>query len=147
MGSDPIFADSGRRTGVRRVSRTMARLRRQFIPGVPMHVTARGNNRQAVFAGDGDRLAYLAHLGEGARKYGLAIHAYVLMTNHVHLFVSASERVSLPLTMQAVGRKYVPGFNRRHKRTGTLWEGRYRSTLVQTERYALNCHRYVEMNP
>jgi putative transposase len=110
-------------------------------------VIVRGNNRQAVFGGDGDRLAFLQCLREAAAKHGLAIHAYVLMTNHVHLLATGHEATSLPLTIQAVGRKYVPQFNRRRERTGTLWEGRYRSTLVESERYALCCHRYIELNP
>jgi putative transposase len=147
MGSDPIFADSASADAADARLRNMARLRRQFIPGVPTHVIVRGNDRQAVFVGDGDRLAFLFHLREAAQKHGLAIHAYVLMTNHVHLLATGCDRNSSSLTMQALGRKYVPGFNRRHKRTGTLWEGRHRSTLVQTERYALCCHRYIEMNP
>lgn len=125
----------------------MARLPRVFLPNVPMHVTVRGNDRQAMFGGNGERLAFLDCLREAAEKYGLAIHAYVLMTNHVHLFASGRERRSLGRTIQAVGRKYVPQFNRRRQRVGTLWEGRHRATPVESERYALACHRYIELNP
>ncbi len=125
----------------------MARLPRLFLPNVPAHVTVRGNDRQAMFGADGERLAFLDCLREAAEKYGLAIHAYVLMTNHVHLLASGKERRSLACTIQAVGRKYVPRFNRRRQRVGTLWEGRHRATLVESERYALACHRYIELNP
>jgi putative transposase len=125
----------------------MARLSRIFVPGIPAHVVMRGHNRQAVFAGDGDRLAFLHYLREAAEKLELAVHSYVLMTNHVHLLVTGSERTSLPRTIQAIGRKYVPRLNRRQDRTGTLWESRYFSALVDTDRYALSCHRYIELNP
>jgi putative transposase len=125
----------------------MARLPRLFLPNVPMHVTVRGIDRQAMFAGDGDRLAFLHCLREAAEKQGLAIHSYVLMTNHVHLLASGPEKCCLARTIQAVGRKYVPRFNRRRQRTGTLWESRHRSSPVESERYALACHRYIDLNP
>ena len=125
----------------------MARLPRLFLPGIPSHVTLRGNDRRSVFRSDGDRLGFLKELREAARDHGLAIHAYVLMTNHVHLLATGAGPASLAQTIESVGRKYVPRFNRRHERTGTLWEGRYRSTLVESDRYFLNCQRYIELNP
>lgn len=125
----------------------MARLPRMFVPGIASHVILRGNDRQNVFTCDGDRLAFLGYLREAAEAQGLEIHAYVLMSNHVHLLATGSEPRSLAMTIQAVGRKYVPRFNRLFDRTGTLWEGRYRSTLVQADRYALHCQRYIELNP
>lgn len=125
----------------------MARLPRLFMPGIASHVILRGNDRQDVFCGDGDRLAFLQALREEASRHGLAIHAYVLMTNHVHLLATGAEPANLAQTIQSVGRKYVPRFNRLQDRTGTLWEGRYRSTLVDSDRYFLHCQRYIELNP
>jgi len=125
----------------------MARLPRLFLPGVASHVIVRGNDRRDVFTGDGDRLAFLGFLREAAHLHGMAIHAYVLMSNHVHLLATGQEPHSIARAIQAVGRKYVPRFNRLRERTGTLWEGRYRATIVQSYRYALNCQRYIEMNP
>jgi len=118
-----------------------------FVSGIPCHVILRGNDRQIVFKGDGDRLSFLGYLRDGAVLNGLAIHSYVLMDNHVHLLVTGEAPRSIALAMQSLGRKYVPRFNRLNARTGTLWEGRYRSTLVQAERYALHCQRYIELNP
>lgn len=125
----------------------MARLPRLTIPGFPQHVILRGNNRQAIFATAADYETLLRLLDENARKFRVAVHAYVLMSNHVHLLVTPEEDSSLPLTMQAVGRSYVRYFNRAQGRTGTLWEGRYRSTLIQTERYLLTCMAYIDLNP
>lgn len=125
----------------------MARLPRMSVPGIASHVILRGNDRQTVFTCDGDRLAFLGYLREAAAAHGLGIHAYVLMSNHVHLLATGSDPHSLALTIQATGRKYVPRFNRLSERTGTLWEGRYRSSLVQADRYALYCQRYIELNP
>jgi putative transposase len=125
----------------------MSRLGRWFVPGVPQHVIQRGNNRQAVFFGDDDRRAYTDWLRETAAEQGLAIHAYVLMTNHVHLLATPRSAESLPRTMQQLGRLYVRAVNRAHGRTGTLWEGRYRSTVVEAESHLLNVMRYIELNP
>ena len=125
----------------------MSRLPRLFVPSLPSHITVRGNDRQAIFHCDGDRLRFLSCLGEAARKNGLAIHAYVLMTNHVHLLATGDQSGSAPRTIQSVGRRYVAYFNDRYERTGTLWEGRYRSALVQVEGYLLACHRYIDLNP
>ncbi|HET7728725.1 MAG TPA: transposase [Usitatibacter sp.] len=125
----------------------MARLPRLFLPGVPSHVIVRGNDRRHVFEKDGDRLAFLDFLRRAARVNRLSVHAYVLMTNHVHLLVTAEDAQSLPRTMQDVGRLYVPLFNRIRRHTGGLWEGRHRSTLVETERYLMACQQYIELNP
>jgi len=125
----------------------MARLPRLTAPGLPHHLIQRGNNRQSIFVDEVDCLRYLDDLAELAALYGLAIHAYVLMPNHVHLLATPSESDTLARVMQALGRRYVRWFNSRHRRTGTLWEGRFRSTVVETDRYLLACMRYVEMNP
>lgn len=125
----------------------MARLPRLTAPGLPHHLIQRGNNRQAIFADDSDRALYLRELAELADAHRLAIHAYVLMPNHVHLLVTPAQRETLARVMQALGRRYVRHFNDRHRRTGTLWEGRYRSTVVETDRYLLACMRYIDMNP
>ncbi|MEQ1600275.1 MAG: transposase [Methylophilaceae bacterium] len=125
----------------------MARLPRFYLPGQPLHVIQRGNNREPIFAADDDYRFYLRCLQEAAKRHALKIHAYVLMTNHVHLLVSPETESSLPKTLQSIGRRYVQYFNFSYGRTGTLWEGRYKSTLIDSERYLLTCMRYIEMNP
>lgn len=125
----------------------MARLPRLTVPGYPHHVIQRGNNRQPVFVDDQDRQTLLDLLAEYAQRYKVAIHAWVLMDNHFHLLATPETADGLPLMMQALGRRYVQRFNRRHGRSGTLWEGRYRATLVQTERYLLACMAYIDLNP
>lgn len=125
----------------------MARLPRLTIPGYPHHIIQRGNNRQAIFAGEADYVSLLAMLEENARKHGVAIHGYVLMSNHFHLLATPESAESLPHMMQAVGRRYVRLFNQRQGRTGTLWEGRYRATLIQSDRYLLACMVYIDLNP
>ena len=125
----------------------MARLPRLTIPGYPHHVIQRGNNRQAIFASVGDRQMLLNLLLDNARKFGVALHAYVLMTNHFHLLATPQSADALPQMMQAVGRRYVRYFNDAQGRSGTLWEGRYRSTLIQTDRYLLACMAYIDLNP
>lgn len=125
----------------------MARLPRYFVEGQPQHLIQRGNNREPIFAGDDDYPFYLECLQEAAERHGCAIHAYVLMTNHVHLLVTPETEQSLPKTMQSVGRRYVQYFNYTYDRTGTLWEGRYKATLIDSERYLLTCMRYIELNP
>jgi putative transposase len=125
----------------------MARLPRLTVPGYPHHVIQRGNNRQAIFASDSDRERLLALLAEHAAEFGVAVHAYVLMDNHFHLLATPSTTDGLPKMMQAVGRRYVRYFNDRHGRSGTLWEGRYRSTLIETDRYLLACMVYIDLNP
>lgn len=125
----------------------MARLPRFFVKDQALHVIQRGNNRDRVFAAEPDYLFYLDCLERAASEHGLAIHAYVLMTNHVHLLATPSAESSLPKTLQSVGRRYVQYFNYANRRSGTLWEGRYRATLIDSERYLLTCMRYIELNP
>lgn len=125
----------------------MPRLGRYYLPDQPQHVIQRGNDRQAVFFGDEDREAYLGWLLAAAHKHGCAIHAYVLMTNHVHLLATPVGAESLPRTMQSLGRRYVRYLNDAHRRTGTLWEGRYRAAPIDSDRYLMLCARYIELNP
>lgn len=125
----------------------MARLPRLTVPGYPHHIIQRGNNRQPIFATNADYELLLSLIDEHARKQHVAIHAYVLMTNHFHLLATPETAEGIPQMMQAVGRRYVRTYNLRHARTGTLWEGRYRSTLIQAERYLLACMVYIDLNP
>ena len=125
----------------------MPRLPRYVLPGVPQHIIQRGNNRQAIFACEDDYSVYLDWLKRAAEQYGLAIHAYVLMTNHVHLLATPDAEDSIGKTLQSLGRRYVQYFNRRYGRTGTLWESRYRATVIDSESYLLACSRYIELNP
>jgi putative transposase len=125
----------------------MARLPRLTVPGYPHHIIQRGNNRQAIFASAADYQFLLDLLEENAKKFGVAIHAYVLMGNHFHLLATPETTDALPQMMQAVGRRYVRYFNDAQGRSGTLWEGRYKSTLIQTERYLLACMAYIDLNP
>lgn len=117
------------------------------LPGIPQHITHRGVNRGATFIDDEDFAAYLQALELTSREQGVAVHGYVLMTNHVHLLVSAEVAGAVSRMMQALGRRYVRAFNARYARTGTLWEGRYKSCLVDSARYLLTCLRYIELNP
>ena len=126
----------------------MARLPRLIVPGFPHHVIQRGNNRQRIFETQADYAFFLELAQEHASQFGVAIHAYVLMPNHIHLLATPqTAQDALPKMMQAVGRRYVRHFNDSHGRTGTLWEGRYKSTLVQTDRYLLACMVYIDLNP
>jgi putative transposase len=125
----------------------MARHPRTILPGVALHVVQRGNNRNACFRADGDYLTYLTHLHHLSGKHECELHAYCLMTNHVHLLLTPADTEACGLLMRDLGRCYVPYFNRRHGRTGTLWEGRFRSCLVESAHYVLACHRYIELNP
>ncbi|WP_372660904.1 transposase [Hydrogenophaga sp.] len=125
----------------------MARLPRLTVPGYPHHVVQRGNNRQAIFASDEDRRYLLALLIEYATRFQVAVHAYVLMDNHFHLLATPETAEGLPQMMQGVGRRYVRYFNDKQGRSGTLWEGRYRSTLIETDRYLLACMVYIDLNP
>jgi putative transposase len=125
----------------------MARLPRLTVAGYPHHIIQRGNNRQAIFASTADYEVLLEMLHEHSRKERVAVHAYVLMSNHFHLLATPETAEGIPQTMQAVGRRYVRYFNQRQSRTGTLWEGRYRSTLIQAERYLLACMAYMDLNP
>lgn len=125
----------------------MARLPRLTLPGYPHHIIQRGNNRQAVFSSAADHQMLLGLLDESARKFGVALHAYVLMDNHFHLLATPSTADGLPQMMQAAGRRYVRYFNDSQGRSGTLWEGRYRATLIEAERYLLACMAYMDLNP
>jgi putative transposase len=117
------------------------------IPGFPHHVIQRGSDRRAIFIDDADRERYLATLREIAAPVGVAIHAYVLMPNHIHLLVTPPLDGDVGRVVQSLGRRYVRWFNGRHGRTGALFEGRYRSTVVDADRYLLACMRYIELNP
>lgn len=125
----------------------MARLPRLTVAGYPHHIIQRGNNRQAIFATPEDYRTLLALLDEHARKSQVAVHAYVLMSNHFHLLATPETAEGVPQLMQALGRRYVRYFNQRQARSGTLWEGRYRSTLIQAERHLLACMVYIDLNP
>jgi len=125
----------------------MSRKPRFFIPGVPIHAIQRGNNRQAIFFEQADYRWYLNWLKVAADKYHCQIHAYVLMTNHVHLLVTPGNSDSLGRLFQYVGRYYVSYINKTYGRTGTLWEGRYKANIIDQESYLLNCYRYIELNP
>jgi putative transposase len=113
----------------------MARLPRYFVKGVPLHIILRGNNRDPIFGNDEDLRFFKECLLDAAQRHDLAIHAYVFMTNHIHLLASPGSAESVPKTMQSVGRRYVQYFNWHYKRTGTLWDGRYRATIVDAENY------------
>lgn len=125
----------------------MPRRSRLSMPGIPWHIIQRGNNRSACFYADEDYHRYLDILKELAYKYGCMIHAYVLMTNHVHLLLTPEKKDSASLLMKHLGQRYVQYINRTYKRSGTLWEGRYRSCLTQSVDYVLACYRYIELNP
>ena len=125
----------------------MARKTRFNLPGVPQHVVQRGNNREPCFYAVDDYFRYLDDLHDAAFKNQVAIHAYVLMSNHVHLLATPGQAYSITHMMQDLGRKYVRYINRTYRRTGTLWEGRYKASLVDSEAYLLTCMRYIEMNP
>jgi len=125
----------------------MARHARFIVPGHPQHVIQRGNNRKVIFVCEEDFRFYLEKLEAACRACLCKIHAYILMTNHVHLLVTPETEESLGRMMQSLGRSYVQYFNYRYRRTGTLWEGRYKSTLLDSDRYLLTCYRYIELNP
>jgi putative transposase len=125
----------------------MARRLRYILPGVAVHLIQRGVNRVACFRGESDYLVYLSQLRELCVKYGCTIHAYCLMTNHVHVLLTPSSAEACTMVMRDLGRRYVPYFNRRHDRSGTLWEGRFRSCIVESASYVLACYRYIELNP
>ena len=115
--------------------------------GIPQHIIQRGNNRQACFTSEQDFIAYTGWLKDYAKKFQVEIHAWVFMTNHVHLLCTPLKTNSISQMMQSLGRQYVRYFNYTYKRTGTLWEGRYKSCLVQTEDYLIQLYRYIELNP
>ena len=125
----------------------MPRRKRLQIAGLPTHIIQRGNNRQACFFADEDYSFFLNHLTQLAKRFRCALHAYVLMTNHFHLLLTSELEWGPSLLMKFLGQRYVQYANRTYRRTGSLWEGRFRSSLVQSERYVLACYRYIEMNP
>jgi putative transposase len=125
----------------------MARRPRIDLAGVPQHVLQRGNNRSACFFQAADYLFYLDCLQQAAHQHGCSVYAYVLMTNHVHLLLSGQDVGCVSAMMQTLGRRYVRRINQRYGRTGTLWEGRFKSSVIESERYFLTCMRYIELNP
>ena len=125
----------------------MPRRARLLVPGVPVHLIQRGNNRSACFYADEDYRFYLEHLAEQAAKHGCALHAYCLMTNHVHLLMTPPTGVAVSQLVISLGRRYVHYINKTYGRTGTLWDSRYKSSLVHDEDYLLLCQRYIELNP
>jgi putative transposase len=125
----------------------MARLPRVELPNIPQHIIQRGNNRQACFASEKDFYTYLNWLEEYSVKAKVDIHAWVLMTNHVHLLCTPRQPKAISQLMQNLGRRYVQYFNYTYKRSGTLWEGRFKSCLVQDTKYLLQLYLYIELNP
>ena len=125
----------------------MPRKPRFFLPDVPAHIVQRGHNREAVFFEDEDYRAYLSWLKDASIKYNCRIHAYCLMTNHIHLLATPDRSDGITLMMQYVGRYYVPYINHKYGKSGSLWEGRYKASLVDAENYLLLCMRYIELNP
>ncbi len=125
----------------------MARLPRLVVPHQPHHIIQRGNDRQLIFRDTNDYRIFLDWLRAAAKQFKVAIHAYVLMPNHLHLLATPSDQEGLARMMQWVGRFYVPYFNRKYGRVGTLWQGRYKATVIDSERYFITCSRYIELNP
>ena len=125
----------------------MARLTRVAPVGAAQHIMQRGNNRQVCFTSEEDMKAYLNWLKELSKKHQVDVHAWVLMTNHVHLLCTPWKRHAISRMMQSIGRLYVRYFNQTYQRSGTLWEGRFKSCLVQSEQYMLELYRYIELNP
>ena len=125
----------------------MPRRPRSIFPNLPVHIVQRGNNRRTCFRQQKDFRSYLAALRETSSQYGVAIHAYALMSNHAHILATPEDENSASKMMQQLGRKYVAYFNKTHSRTGTLWEGRFRSSSIRSARYLFACYRYIELNP
>ena len=125
----------------------MPRKPRMYLAGVPCHVVQRGNNRDACFFADDDYRFYREALGDACRRYRVDVHAYVLMTNHVHLLMTPQTSEGVSRVMQSLGRRYVQYVNRTYRRCGTLWESRHKASLVDAEEYLLVCYRYIELNP
>jgi putative transposase len=126
---------------------SMPRPIRLNLPDIPQHITQRGNNRQVCFYSDNDYRLYMELLHKACRAHDCSLHAYVLMTNHVHLLITPSTPEGVSKVMRDLGRDYVRTINRTYRRSGTLWEGRFKSSLVDTNRYCLTCYRYIELNP
>ena len=125
----------------------MPRRPRYAARGQPQHVIQRGNNRSLLFSCSEEYRTFADYLREAVTRHECLVHAYVLMSNHVHLLITPRDEGGISRVMQSVGLRYVRYFNRRHGRTGTLWEGRYRATLIDSDRYLLTCCRYIESNP
>lgn len=125
----------------------MPRRPRFFVPEQPLHVVHRGNNRCATFTRDEDYFVFRDYMADACRRHDCVVHSYVLMTNHVHLLMTPRSEGGMASAMQSVGRRYVRYFNDRYARTGTLWEGRYRTTQIDSDKYLFTCYRYIEMNP
>ena len=125
----------------------MPRRTRMYIPGLPYHIVQRGNNREVCFIEPENYQYYLVLWQELAKRYGVSVHAYCLMTNHIHFLVTPQSESAISNTMKVVGSRYAQYINLLYKRTGTLWEGRHRSSLVHSEKYLLTCYRYIELNP
>ncbi|NVD71493.1 transposase [Duganella sp. BJB1802] len=125
----------------------MARLPRLIVPGQPHHVIQTGNNNQPIFRETEDYQAFLGWLRTAAKNYKVAVHAYVLMPDHLHLLVTPADEEGLGQMMQWIGRYYVPYFNQKYGRSGTLWNGRYKTSLIDAEQYFMSCSRYIEFNP
>lgn len=125
----------------------MPRRPRVHLNDVPLHIVQRGHNREPCFFTEQDYQSYLHWLGEALAESGCALHAYVLMTNHVHLLLTPTKAEAIPKLLISLGRRYVQYINRTYRRTGTLWDSRYKSSLVQAETYLLTCQRYIELNP
>jgi len=125
----------------------MARRPRDYVTGMPYHIVQRGNNRSLCFYETADQSHYLELLAKISARYGVAVHAYCLMSNHVHILVTCGHVDSISRMMRVVGSSYAQYINKKNERTGTLWEGRHRSSLIQSTRHLLNCYRYIEMNP
>lgn len=125
----------------------MARLPRLVIPNQPHHIIQRGNDRQTIFRDNTDFQTFLDWLRDAAKLYQVSIHAYVLMSNHLHLLATPNDEAGLAKMMQWVGRHYVPYFNLKYQRSGTLWQGRFKTSIIDSERYFMVCSRYIELNP
>ena len=125
----------------------MPRKRRFFIPDIPAHIVQRGCSREPVFFDQEDYAAYLTWLEEASARYGCAVHAYVLMTNHVHILATPTDEDGLSKMMQYLGLRYVPYINHRYGLSGSIWEGRFKASLIDSDTYLLACMRYIEMNP
>ena len=125
----------------------MPRKVRFFMDDMPVHIVQRGHSRERVFFDDGDYAAYIYHLAQGCERYSVEVHSYCLMTNHVHLLLTPTVAGDASRLMQYLGRHYVPYINKKYSRTGTLWEGRFKASLVSSEEYLINVMRYIELNP
>lgn len=125
----------------------MPRLPRLCPPGITLHLVQRGHNRQRCFDTDIDYATYATRLKEAAQRYSVSIHAWTLMTNHVHLLVTPGHGDSISKMMQTLNRNYVCYYNQTYQRSGTLWEGRFKSCLIDSANYLLHCYRYIELNP